>query len=81
MPPFPQPEDQDSSDTIALRRRSPLTFFLVVFALSIPFGFIGTVTRRQLLPGCPAERAHARLPVQGSAARRMDAGDGPAWHD
>ncbi len=53
MPPFRQPMDQDSSDTIALRSRSPLTFFLLVFVLSIPFGFIGAVTRLQLLPGLP----------------------------
>ncbi len=53
MPPFSQPVDQDSSGTITLRSRSPLTFFLLVFALSIPFGFVGGVTRRQLLPGVP----------------------------
>lgn len=38
---------------IALRSRSPVIFFLLVFALSIPFGFIRAVTRLQLLPGLP----------------------------
>ncbi len=38
---------------IASRSRSPLKFFLLVFALSIPFGLIGAVTNLQLLPGLP----------------------------
>lgn len=38
---------------IASRSRSPLKFFLLVFALSIPFEFIGGLTRLQLLPGLP----------------------------
>lgn len=51
---------------IVSRSRSPLKFFLLVFALSIPFQLIGTVTSRQLLPGiqmsslmlvCPAMAA------------------------
>lgn len=51
---------------IVSRSRSPLKFFLLVFALSIPFQLIGAVTSRQLLPGiqmsslmlvCPAMAA------------------------
>jgi membrane protease YdiL (CAAX protease family) len=35
------------------RPRSPLKFFLLVFALSLPFWLAGTLTERQLLPGLP----------------------------
>jgi CAAX protease family protein len=51
MPQCQQPVDEDSSNTIAPRNRSPLTFFLLVFALSIPFWLFSAVTRRQLLSG------------------------------
>jgi membrane protease YdiL (CAAX protease family) len=40
-------------NTNATRSRSPLQFFLLVFALSIPFLVIGAVTGLQLLPGVP----------------------------
>lgn len=53
MPPFPQSVDEDSSNSIVSRSRSPLKFFLLVFALSIPFWLIGAVTGLQLLPGLP----------------------------
>ncbi len=53
MPPFPQLADKDSSNTIASRSRSPLKFFLLVFALSIPLYLVGAVTGLQLLPGLP----------------------------
>jgi uncharacterized membrane protein len=33
--------------------RSPLKFFSLVFALSVPFWLVGAVTRLQLLPGLP----------------------------
>jgi hypothetical protein len=33
--------------------RSPLTFFALVFALSIPFWLIGALTRLQLSPNLP----------------------------
>ena len=36
-----------------LSGRSPLTFFILVFALAIPFWVIGAVTEFQLLPGLP----------------------------
>ena len=32
---------------------SPLTFFLLVFLLPIPFAVLGAVTGRQLYPGIP----------------------------
>jgi membrane protease YdiL (CAAX protease family) len=42
-----------SSTTITLQNRSPQKFFLLVFALSIPFWLVGTMTTLQLLPGIP----------------------------
>jgi len=53
MPPSPQSVDGDSPNTIASRSRSPLKFFLLVFALSIPFYLAGAATTFQLLPGLP----------------------------
>lgn len=35
------------------RRRSPLKFFVLVFALSVPFWIAGAVTSARLLPGLP----------------------------
>jgi membrane protease YdiL (CAAX protease family) len=45
--------DTGSHDTVRSRGRSPLNFFLLVFALSIPFWLAGAATERQLLPGLP----------------------------
>ncbi len=53
MPPFPQSVDEDSPRTMTSRTRSPLIFFLLVFALSVPFWLVGALTRSQLLPGLP----------------------------
>lgn len=50
---YSQPVGEDYSETIASRSRSPLKFFLLVFALSIPFVLIGAVTGLQLYPGVP----------------------------
>ncbi len=36
-----------------METRSPLKFFLLVFALSIPFWLVGAASRLQLLPGLP----------------------------
>src|SRR5580658_6788795 len=46
-----------------LRRRSPLNFFLLVFALSIPFWLAGAATGRQLLPGLPVAALMFVCPV------------------
>lgn len=46
-----------------LTRRSPLTFFLLVFALAIPFLVIGAVTGIQLLPGLPVAALTAVCPA------------------
>jgi hypothetical protein len=44
---------EQSSRTLAPQSRSPLKFFLLVFALSVPFWVAGALTRLQLLPGLP----------------------------
>src|ERR1700690_3615753 len=53
MEPMPQSVNRDSSNAISSGRRSPLKFFLLVFAVSIPFWVIGALTGLQLLPGVP----------------------------
>ena len=53
MTPFPQSVDEDSSNTITSRTRSPLKFFGLIFAFSIPFWLAGALTGLQLLPGLP----------------------------
>ena len=40
-------------DTYASVKKSPLQFFVLVFALIIPFSVLGAVTGIQLLPGVP----------------------------
>lgn len=44
-------------------KRSPLKFFLLVFALSIPLWLIGAVTPLQLLPGLPVSSLMAFCPL------------------
>lgn len=63
MPPSRQPMDQDSSGTIAFRNRSPVTFFLLVFALSIPLVLVGAVSQLQLLPGLPVSAVMVVCPA------------------
>jgi len=63
MQPFPQSVDEDSSNTITARRRSPLKFFLSVFALSLPFWLAGALTTLQLLPGLPVSALMFFCPV------------------
>lgn len=46
-------DSRSRPSTIPSRVRSPLQFFALVFALSIPFWLLGAVTKRQLLPGLP----------------------------
>ena len=45
------------------RHRSPLKFFVLVFALSIPFWLIGAVTNLQLLPGLSVSALGAFCPM------------------
>jgi membrane protease YdiL (CAAX protease family) len=67
--------------TTASGSRSPLRFFLLVFALSVPFALIGAATGVQLSPGiqvsalgfvCPATAA-AMLVYRGSATAGVKA--------
>jgi CAAX protease family protein len=57
----------DSSNTIASRSRSPLKFFSLVFALSIPFWLFGALTRLQLLPGLPVSSLMAVCPLMAAS--------------
>jgi membrane protease YdiL (CAAX protease family) len=50
-----------------MRNRSPLKFFLLVFALSIPFWLLGALTGVQLLPGLPITALIACCPVIAAA--------------
>lgn len=63
MPTFPKSIEKDSGNAIASRRGSPLPFFLLVFALSIPFWLIGAVTGLQLLPGIPVSSLMVLSPM------------------
>jgi hypothetical protein len=45
------------------RRRSPLIFFLLVYALAIPFWILGAVTGIELLPGLPVAALMTVCPV------------------
>ena len=53
MPPFPPSVANDASNAAPSRSRSPLLFFLIVFALSLPFWMAGALTGIQLSPGLP----------------------------
>ena len=72
MPPLPQSADEEPSNTVASRSRSPLKFFLLVFVVSIPFWLIGAVTRLQLLQGLPVSFAHGFLPSIAALNRRRE---------
>lgn len=50
----------------ASRSRSPFKFFLLVFALSIPFWLLGAVTGRQLVPGLPVSSLMAFCPMMAA---------------
>ncbi|MEP7289090.1 MAG: type II CAAX endopeptidase family protein [Chloroflexota bacterium] len=60
---LPPSVDEETSNAVALRSRSPLQFFLLVFALIIPFWLIGAVTGLQLLPGVPVAALAACCPM------------------
>lgn len=59
--------DEDFLNTITSRSRSPLSFFSLVFALSIPFWLVGTVVGYQLLPGVPVSALMFVCPVTAAA--------------
>jgi uncharacterized protein len=45
--------DDGELNLAAARNRSPLAYFMLTFALSIPFWVLGAVSQRQLLPSIP----------------------------
>jgi membrane protease YdiL (CAAX protease family) len=49
------------------RSRSALRFFLLVFALSVPFAVLGSLTDRQLYPGIPISALGFVCPVAAAA--------------
>jgi hypothetical protein len=55
--------DEDFLNAFTSRRRSPLRFFLLVFALSIPFWLLGTFVGYQMLPGVPVSALMFVCPV------------------
>jgi len=58
---------EDSSTIIAEPRTSPLRFFLLVFALSLPFWLAGALTTLQLLPGIPVSGFAFLCPAMAAA--------------
>jgi uncharacterized protein len=58
---------EDSFTLIAEPRKSPLRFFLLVFALSLPFLLAGALTSFQLLPGIPVSGFAVLCPVTAAA--------------
>ena len=55
--------EQGQASTITLGKRSPLTFFLLVFAISALFWLIGSFTSLQILPGLPVSSLMIIVPV------------------
>ncbi|HTK06640.1 MAG TPA: hypothetical protein VL485_05705, partial [Ktedonobacteraceae bacterium] len=58
---------EDSSTIIVSRSRSPLRFFLLIFALTLPFWLAGALTSFQLLPGLPISALAFLCPVTAAA--------------
>jgi len=53
----------NSAPALAPRARSPLTYFALVYALSIPFWWIGAATGLQLVPGLPVAALMVLAPL------------------
>jgi membrane protease YdiL (CAAX protease family) len=51
----------------AFARRSPLAFFALVAALSVPFALLGSATRLQLMPGIPISALGFVCPAMAAA--------------
>jgi len=58
---------EDSFTLITEPRKSPLRFFLLVFALSLPFLLAGALTSFQLLPGIPVSGFAILCPMTAAA--------------
>jgi CAAX protease family protein len=59
--------DEHSSNAIASRSGAPLKFFLLVFALSVPFWLIGAASGVQILPGLPVSALGAFCPLMAAS--------------
>jgi CAAX protease family protein len=59
--------DEGSTNAIASRSRAPLKFFLLVFALSVPFWLIGAALGGQILPGLPVSALGAFCPLAAAS--------------
>lgn len=57
----------DSFTSITSQGKSPLSFFLLVFALTLPFWLAGALTSFQLLPGIPVSGLAFLCPVTAAA--------------
>lgn len=64
---FIQPPDERASTVDASPSRSPLTFCVLVFLLSLPFWLIGAVTRIQLFSGLPIAAVAVVCPMTAAA--------------
>lgn len=61
--PTSKPDDTSDARSRTPRRRSPLKFFVLVLALSIPFWLVGNVIDVQLMPGLPISALGAFCPL------------------
>ncbi len=55
------------STPASIKKRSPLKFFFLVFALSIPFWLIGAITPLQLFPGLPVSSLMMFCPLMAAS--------------
>jgi membrane protease YdiL (CAAX protease family) len=63
QPPPPVSAGSAEADNAIVSRRSPLKYFVLVFALSAPFWLIGAATGLQLSPGLPVSSLMVSAPV------------------
>jgi len=52
---------------VAAERRSPLAFFVLTYALAVPFWLLGAVTGGELLPGLPVAALMTGCPLIAAA--------------
>lgn len=71
---MPKPGTPISLATGASRRRSPASFFLFVFVLTIPFVLLGAANGRVLIPGVPLSALGSVCPATAAAILRYREG-------
>ena len=63
-----------------MRSRSPLTFFVLVFSLSVPFFWIGGVTDLELMPGLSVSALATFCPMIAALLLvRRESGTAGVW--